>query len=65
MIIDNELIELLTLTAKEAGKEIMDIFNSDFKIRSKPDNTPVTVADEEAEALIRATLLKHLSLIHI
>jgi 3'(2'), 5'-bisphosphate nucleotidase len=59
MIIDNELIELLTLTAKEAGKEIMDIFNSDFKIRSKPDNTPVTVADEEAEALIRATLLKH------
>ena len=42
MIIDNELIELLTLTAKEAGKEIMGIFNSDFKIRSKPDNTPVT-----------------------
>ncbi len=58
MIIDNELIELLTLTAKEAGKEIMDIFNSDFKIRSKPDNNPVTVADEEAESWIRATLLK-------
>ena len=59
MLIDNDLIELLTLTAKKAGKAIMDIFNSDFEIRSKPDNTPVTLADEEAEALIRAALLKH------
>ncbi|WP_323761775.1 3'(2'),5'-bisphosphate nucleotidase CysQ [Maricaulis sp.] len=36
----------------EAGVEIMRIYNTDFENRSKDDNSPVTDADEAAEAII-------------
>ncbi|RME17486.1 MAG: 3'(2'),5'-bisphosphate nucleotidase [Alphaproteobacteria bacterium] len=43
--------------ALEAGDAIMDIYNSDdFDVRSKSDDSPVTAADEAADALISAGL---------
>lgn len=39
-----------------AGVEIMSIYESDFDARSKDDRSPVTDADERAEAIILAEL---------
>ncbi len=41
----------------EAGDRIMEIYDSpDFDVRSKSDNSPVTAADEAADAIISAGL---------
>ena len=49
----DQLIE----TCRDAGKIIMDIFHSsNFQQRTKLDSTPVTEADERAEAIISARL---------
>ena len=43
--------------ALEAGDKIMEIYNSDdFEVKSKSDQSPVTEADEAADALISAGL---------
>lgn len=48
--------------ALEAGAEILEVYNGpDFDVKSKSDASPVTEADERADALISAGL----SLIHI
>ena len=46
------LIEELVNISKRAGDAILDIYRSDFEIRGKDDSSPVTDADEQAEALI-------------
>lgn len=44
-------------TALEAGAKIMEIYNADdFEVRAKSDDSPVTAADEAADALIYAAL---------
>jgi 3'(2'),5'-bisphosphate nucleotidase len=48
------LIEL----ALQAGREIMAIYATDFSARVKSDSSPVTAADERAEAIILAGLKK-------
>ncbi|MGI3186104.1 3'(2'),5'-bisphosphate nucleotidase CysQ [Nioella aestuarii] len=41
--------------ALQAGKRIMEIYNSDdFEVKAKSDDSPVTEADEAADALISA-----------
>ncbi|MDE2462694.1 MAG: 3'(2'),5'-bisphosphate nucleotidase CysQ [Alphaproteobacteria bacterium] len=42
--------------AWEAGKLILDHYGGQVEARSKSDSSPVTIADEEAEALILARL---------
>ncbi len=43
--------------ALEAGDAIMEVYNSDdFEVKSKSDESPVTEADEKADALISAGL---------
>ncbi|WP_407493957.1 3'(2'),5'-bisphosphate nucleotidase CysQ [Pseudooceanicola sp. MF1-13] len=43
--------------ALEAGDKIMEIYNSDdFEVKTKSDSSPVTEADEAADALISAGL---------
>jgi len=42
--------------ARDAGDVIMEIYKTDFDVRSKEDASPVTEADEKAEALIRVRL---------
>lgn len=53
----DELIPVIRKLAIEAGTKIMEIYNSDdFEVKVKSDESPVTVADETADALISAGL---------
>nr|WP_153215314.1 3'(2'),5'-bisphosphate nucleotidase CysQ [Tritonibacter litoralis] len=47
------MIPVIRKLAIEAGAKIMEIYNSDdFEVKVKSDESPVTVADEAADALI-------------
>lgn len=48
----NELVRELRDIALKAGTAIMEIYKSDFDVRSKDDRSPVTDADERAENII-------------
>ncbi|MBN9885886.1 3'(2'),5'-bisphosphate nucleotidase CysQ [Salipiger abyssi] len=51
------LVQVMRRLALEAGDKIMEIYNSDdFEVKSKSDQSPVTEADEAADALISAGL---------
>lgn len=50
--------EGIAAIARAAGKVILDIYATDFTVRGKSDASPVTRADEEAEAVILAGLRK-------
>lgn len=53
----DHLAPVMRRLALEAGDVIMDIYNSDdFDVRTKSDDSPVTAADEAADALISAGL---------
>ncbi len=45
-------IDRLRDIAERAGKEIMEVYNTDFDVETKDDASPVTAADKRAEALI-------------
>ncbi|SLN10734.1 3'(2'),5'-bisphosphate nucleotidase CysQ [Aquimixticola soesokkakensis] len=52
-----KLAQVMRKLALEAGDVIMEIYNSDdFEVKSKSDESPVTAADENADALISAGL---------
>ncbi|MBI2720587.1 MAG: 3'(2'),5'-bisphosphate nucleotidase CysQ [Bacteroidetes bacterium] len=42
------LLKLAITASLEAGEEILKIYNTDFNVEIKPDNTPVTNADKAA-----------------
>ncbi|SFL06416.1 3'(2'),5'-bisphosphate nucleotidase CysQ [Shimia haliotis] len=51
------LIPVIRKLAIEAGAKIMEIYNSDdFDVKVKSDDSPVTAADEAADAIISAGL---------
>ncbi|MDE9450200.1 3'(2'),5'-bisphosphate nucleotidase CysQ [Aliiroseovarius sp. Z3] len=53
----NRLESVMRKLALEAGDVIMEIYGSDdFDVRSKSDDSPVTAADEAADAVISAGL---------
>lgn len=53
------LIPVMRRLAIEAGHKIMEIYNSDdFDVKVKSDDSPVTAADEAADAIISAGLTK-------
>lgn len=53
----DRLVAVMRRLALEAGDRIMQIYASpDFKVRAKSDASPVTAADEAADALISAGL---------
>ena len=55
----DHLTTVMRRLALEAGDVIMEIYNSDdFDVRAKSDDSPVTAADEAADALISAGLRK-------
>ena len=52
-----QLIPVMRLLALQAGDKIMQVYNGpDFEVRSKSDASPVTEADEAADAIISAGL---------
>jgi 3'(2'), 5'-bisphosphate nucleotidase len=57
IMVTQQLQDLFEI-AHAAGRVIMDIYRSDFASRSKSDASPVTAADEAAEALIIDQLTK-------
>ncbi|HXQ51938.1 MAG TPA: 3'(2'),5'-bisphosphate nucleotidase CysQ [Stellaceae bacterium] len=50
------LLDLARRAAHAAGSAILEIYRSDFAVRIKDDRSPVTLADERAEAIIIAAL---------
>ncbi|RJE82901.1 3'(2'),5'-bisphosphate nucleotidase CysQ [Paracoccus onubensis] len=51
------LVTEMRRLALQAGEKIMEIYNADdFAVRAKSDDSPVTAADEAADALISAGL---------
>ncbi|MCW9033636.1 MAG: 3'(2'),5'-bisphosphate nucleotidase CysQ [Rhodospirillales bacterium] len=56
LTITPELMETLRQTALKAGEKIMEIYNSDFEVITKADDSPVTLADQAAEAIITPVL---------
>ena len=53
----NILSELIKISY-EAGILIMDIYDQDFEVNHKDDNSPVTIADKKAEQFILEKLNK-------
>ena len=49
---DEELAIAVDTIARKAGAVILAIYDRDFKIETKSDNSPVTEADQAAEAII-------------
>lgn len=53
----DELIPVIRKLALEAGDKIMEIYGQDdFAVKTKSDDSPVTAADEAADAIISAGL---------
>lgn len=50
------LLELARAAARAAAAAILEVYRSDFAVRLKDDRSPVTLADERAEAVIVAAL---------
>ena len=54
-----KVVEILKELALEAGKVIMDIYETDFSVDYKDDSSPLTMADKQANALIVEGLQKN------
>ncbi|MGH7410032.1 MAG: histidinol-phosphatase [Candidatus Methylomirabilis sp.] len=52
----DELLELALAAARGAGEVALRYFTRDVQVEVKSDQTPVTVADREAERLLRAKI---------
>ena len=50
------LLEALAVAAREAGAEILKLVAAGFEVETKSDESPVTVCDRAAEAIILAAL---------
>ena len=53
-----DLLDAARAAAREAGAAILEIYATEFAVRRKGDASPVTDADERAEAIILAALGK-------
>ncbi|MGE3967605.1 MAG: inositol monophosphatase family protein, partial [Dongiaceae bacterium] len=55
-IAEGQLLERLARIAEEAGRAILRYYATDLAVRTKSDATPVTDADQAAEAVILEAL---------
>lgn len=53
---DPALLETLVIAARAAGGEILKLVDAGFEVETKGDQSPVTVCDRAAEAIILAAL---------
>ncbi len=51
-----QLSEEVCRIAREAGERIMSVYNQDFEVETKDDNTPLTQADRAAHTTIQQAL---------
>lgn len=54
-----ELLEVATEAAYHAGRRALGYFNTPIQVERKSDNTPLTIADREAETIIREWIGKY------
>ena len=54
----NELLQLAKSAAILAGEEILKVYNKDFDVSYKEDESPLTIADKNANAVIEKMLLE-------
>lgn len=52
-----KLLSIAIEAAIEAGEEIMKIYAKDFEVELKSDNSPLTIADQNANAVINSYLI--------
>jgi 3'(2'), 5'-bisphosphate nucleotidase len=45
--------------ALDAGKAVLDVYQSDFEVEAKADNSPLTLADRQSHAIIQSGLNRH------
>ncbi|MBU6377540.1 MAG: 3'(2'),5'-bisphosphate nucleotidase CysQ [Gammaproteobacteria bacterium] len=57
-VVTGELLRAVEGVARAAGALISRIYATDFSVTAKDDSTPVTLADQQAEALILAALAR-------
>jgi len=55
-VLDQIDIRDIVKIAKDAGKAIMKIYNQDFAVEYKTDNSPLTIADQKANEIIVTSL---------
>jgi 3'(2'), 5'-bisphosphate nucleotidase len=53
---DHRLLEILVVTARAAGAEILRLVQAGFEVETKGDESPVTVCDRAAEQIILRAL---------
>jgi len=51
-VTDSKMLEALVSIVRDAGKEVMSIYKTNFTVDAKDDSSPVTVADRRTESLI-------------
>lgn len=54
----NELTEEIKIISKEAGNKILEVYETDFSVENKEDNSPLTAADMAAHNTICQALKK-------
>ena len=59
--IGQSLLHQVADIAKRAGKQILTVYETDFDVETKGDQSPVTAADRLAEDLITAAILAEVS----
>ncbi|KKK54526.1 hypothetical protein LCGC14_3083800, partial [marine sediment metagenome] len=53
-----QLILTAIFAAKRAGEAILEVYNSDFAVERKDDNSPLTLADKRSHEIIMDDLRK-------
>ncbi len=53
---DSRLIQAIVAIARDAGREILEVYGREFSVQEKQDNSPLTEADQRAHHLIAARL---------
>ena len=56
LLIDRALLDRLGDICRAAGAEILTVYASDFAVDDKSDGSPLTAADQAAEAVILPAL---------
>jgi len=65
MQVTTALLETLCAIAGEAGRAIMEVYQGEIAVVDKSDQSPLTVADMRADAIIRAGLEAAFPAVHI
>lgn len=58
-MIKGDQLEVVLRLAKRAGQKIMEIYETDFEVEYKEDESPLTIADKTANDVICEGLIQH------